>query len=77
MALIRELTMESQTPYTVADVAGLTALSERTVTEIFENEKGVIIYEVVRTRGEVEELPGHPHPGATCMSGSSERMTVS
>jgi len=38
----------SATPYTVAEVKQLTGLSERTVTEMFENEPGVIIYEVKR-----------------------------
>jgi len=42
--------MELETPYTVAEVAALSGLSERTVTEIFERERGVIIYEVPRPR---------------------------
>jgi hypothetical protein len=41
---------EVQPPYTVAEVAALTALSERTVIKIFEREKGVLIYEVPRLR---------------------------
>ncbi len=41
---------EIQIPYTVAEVAALTHLSERTVTKIFENERGVLIYEVPRLR---------------------------
>jgi transcriptional regulator GlxA family with amidase domain len=39
-----------ETPYTVAEVGKLTGLSERTVTKLFENEKGVLIYEVPRLR---------------------------
>jgi len=34
----------------VAEVAALTAFSERTVIKMFENEKGVLIYEVPRLR---------------------------
>jgi AraC-like DNA-binding protein len=41
---------EIQAPYTVSEVAALTHLSERTVTKMFENEKGVLIYEVPRLR---------------------------
>ena len=37
-------------PYSVAEVAALTHLSERTVIKLFENEKGVLIYEVKRPR---------------------------
>jgi hypothetical protein len=36
--------------YTVTEVAAMMRLSERTVTKIFENEKGVLIYEVPRLR---------------------------
>jgi hypothetical protein len=36
--------------YTVAEVAAMTRFSERTITEMFENEKGVLIYEVPRLR---------------------------
>lgn len=38
------------TPYTVAEVAKLTGFSERTIIKLFENEKGVLIYEVPRLR---------------------------
>jgi transcriptional regulator GlxA family with amidase domain len=41
---------EVNTPYTVAEVANLTGFSERTITKLFENEKGVLIYEVPRLR---------------------------
>jgi hypothetical protein len=41
---------EVNPPYTVAEVAALTAFSERTVIKMFENEKGVLIYEVPRLR---------------------------
>jgi hypothetical protein len=34
----------------VAEVAKMTALSERTRVKLFENEKGVLIYEVPRLR---------------------------
>lgn len=36
---------EVETPYSVAEVAALTGLSARTVTKLFENERGVIVYE--------------------------------
>ncbi len=36
---------EVSTPYTVGEVAALTGLSARTVTKLFENERGVIVYE--------------------------------
>ena len=42
--------MNETAPYTVKEVAALTAFSERTVIKMFENEKGVIIYEVPRLR---------------------------
>jgi transcriptional regulator GlxA family with amidase domain len=32
------------TPYSVAEVAALTGLSARTITKLFENERGVIVY---------------------------------
>ena len=41
---------EIQAPYTVAQVASLMALSEATVTKMFEREKGVLIYELPRLR---------------------------
>lgn len=44
------MSVEIQTPYTVSEVAALTGLSERTITQIFEHEKGVIVYEVVKRR---------------------------
>ncbi len=37
-------------PYSVAEVSNLMGLSARVVTRIFENEKGVIIYEVPNPR---------------------------
>ena len=42
--------MDQETPYSVSDVAKLTGLSKQTVTRIFENERGVIIYEETRPR---------------------------
>ena len=42
--------MNETAPYTVKEVAALTAFSERTVIKMFENEKGVLIYEVPRLR---------------------------
>ena len=39
-----------QTPYTVAEVSRMMGLSARVVTRIFENEKGVIIFEVPNPR---------------------------
>jgi hypothetical protein len=42
--------MEQDTPYTVAEVAALMNFSKQTVTRIFENERGVIIYEEKRPR---------------------------
>jgi hypothetical protein len=42
--------LSAATPYTIAEVKQLTGLSERTVTEMFENEPGVLIYEVKRPR---------------------------
>jgi hypothetical protein len=41
---------EVTTPYTIAEVKQLTGFSERTITELFEKEPGVIIYEVKRPR---------------------------
>jgi hypothetical protein len=41
---------EVSTPYTIAEVKQLTGLSARTVTELFQREPGVIIYEVKRPR---------------------------
>jgi len=40
----------SEPPYTIAEVKQLTGFSERTVTAMFENEPGVLIYEVKRPR---------------------------
>ena len=42
--------MNETAPYTVKEVTALTAFSERTVIKMFENEKGVLIYEVPRLR---------------------------
>ena len=39
-----------QTPYTVAEVSKLTGFSAQMVTRIFENEKGVIIFEAPNPR---------------------------
>ena len=41
---------EVNTPYTIAEVKQLTGFSERTVTELFEKEPGVLIFEVKRPR---------------------------
>lgn len=41
---------EIATPYSVAEVSALTGLSARTITKLFENERGVIVYEVPNTR---------------------------
>ncbi len=41
---------EVNTPYSIAEVSALMNLSPRKVTEIFEREPGVIIYEVKRLR---------------------------
>lgn len=38
------------TPYTVAEVAKLTGFSPQLVTRIFENEKGVLIFQTPRLR---------------------------
>ena len=38
------------TPYTVADVARLTGFSPQMVTRLFENEKGVLVFQVDRPR---------------------------
>jgi AraC-like DNA-binding protein len=40
------MSAEVRTPYSVAEVSALTGLSARSVTRLFENERGVIIYEV-------------------------------
>jgi len=37
--------MTEETPYTVAEIAALTGLSRRTVTRMFERERGVIVLE--------------------------------
>jgi hypothetical protein len=42
--------MNPETPYTVAEVAALTGFSKQTVTRMFENQRGVIIYEEKRPR---------------------------
>ena len=42
--------MDQETPYTVKEVAELTGFSPQTVTKMFENEPGVIIYEEKRPR---------------------------
>ena len=39
-----------QTPYTVAEVSRLTGFSAQMVTRIFENEKGVLIFQTPRLR---------------------------
>jgi hypothetical protein len=39
------LSAEIATPYSVAEVVAMTGLSTRTVTKLFETERGVIIYE--------------------------------
>ncbi len=44
------MTAEVETPYTVSEVAVLTGLSARTVTKLFEGERGVIVYEVPNPR---------------------------
>lgn len=41
---------QSNSPYTVAEVARMTRLSERTITRMFEREPGVLVYEVPRKR---------------------------
>jgi hypothetical protein len=41
---------EVSTPYSVPEVAALTGLSARVVTKLFENERGVIVYEVPNPR---------------------------
>jgi hypothetical protein len=38
------------TPYSVAEVAKLTGFSPQMVTRLFENEKGVLIFQVNRPR---------------------------
>ena len=42
--------MTEEQVYTVAEVSKMLQLSERTIVKIFENEKGVLIYEVPRLR---------------------------
>jgi transcriptional regulator GlxA family with amidase domain len=44
------MSAEVETPYTVAEVSKLTGLSARVVTKVFENERGVIVYEVPNPR---------------------------
>ncbi len=41
---------EIATPYSVAEVSTLTGLSARTITKLFENERGTIVYEVPNAR---------------------------
>jgi hypothetical protein len=41
---------EDTTPYSIAEVAALMNLSPRVVTQLFEHEPGVIIYEVENPR---------------------------
>lgn len=41
---------KEETPYTVKEVAELTGFSPQTITKMFENEPGVIIYEEKRLR---------------------------
>ena len=42
--------MEQETPCTVKEVAELTGFSPQTVTKMFENEPGVIVYEEKKSR---------------------------
>ena len=44
------MSAEVETPFSVAEVAALTGLSARTITKLFENERGVIVYEVPSLR---------------------------
>ena len=44
------MSAEVETPYTVSQVCKLTGLSARTVTKLFENEPGTIVYEVRNSR---------------------------
>ena len=50
MCQICHTCMDLEKPYTVAEVAALLGFSKQTVTRIFENERGVIIYEEKRPR---------------------------
>jgi hypothetical protein len=42
--------VREQAPYTVAEVAKLMGFSPQFITRLFENEKGVLIYQVPRLR---------------------------
>jgi transcriptional regulator GlxA family with amidase domain len=44
------MSTEVSTPYSVAEVSAMIGLSARMVTKIFENERGVIVYEVPNPR---------------------------
>jgi len=44
------MSAEVETPYSVAEVSKMMGLSARTVTKVFENERGVIVYEVPNPR---------------------------
>jgi hypothetical protein len=44
------MTAEIETPLTVGDVSKLTGLSRRIVTQLFEREPGVIIYDAQNAR---------------------------
>lgn len=39
------MSAEVETPYSVAEVAALTGLSASTITKLFEDEPGVIVYQ--------------------------------
>jgi hypothetical protein len=60
---------EVSTPYSIAEVAALMHLSPRVVTQLFEKEPGVIIYEVKNPRRKLGELPECPHLPARLREG--------
>ena len=70
------MSAEVVTPYTVSEVAVLTGLSARTVTKLFEGERGVIV-KGCRIPAQAGELPDHPHPPVRLCAGHAALHALS